>query len=64
MIRFDFTVTDEEAQALFECVTDSIVLLKGAKLNNAFDTEQHKQLEAHAQFLTALKAKMRNTRVK
>ena len=63
MIQFDFEMTDEEAQALFDAVSETAARLDEAAMDPAFDAAQQQQLRAHASFLKGLRTKMLNRRI-
>jgi len=74
MIHFDFYVSDEEANTIFECITDEIYRMEEEKLDwigarsNSVDTcEKIKAtiqwFENRISYLQELKSKMKNTKV-
>lgn len=61
-VRFDFTVSDEEAETLFDLVSTAIADAK-FKTTWAPDLPERKWYEQHATYLEALRAKMHNRKV-
>lgn len=60
MIHFDFTVSDEEAELIFDAIQDQINRADELRLFEPIVAEWAKN---HIAYLEALKAKMKNTRV-
>jgi L-rhamnose mutarotase len=61
MIRFDFTVSDEEAQTVFDCFETCIDRADNEALNST--GEMHNWWSAHAKYLRRLREKLTNTGV-
>lgn len=63
MVHFDFIVSDEEAQTIFECITDSI---QGIQEDLSRHDPSHPNalwFKEHIAYLKGLAAKMKNTKV-
>lgn len=60
MIHFDFTVTDEDAEAIFNCIESEICSLK-TQILSGVDTLQEQQINKHINHLAGLKDKMNNS---
>lgn len=60
MIRFDFTVSDEDAQLLFDAIDVAIEMAETRARNGDFSESERDWVQNHAQYLRDLKAKMHN----
>lgn len=63
MIHFDFTVTDQEAETLFDCVRDEIAKSKYG-YGRLFDDTQRVWHETRVIYLESLISKMKNSKIK
>ena len=64
MLHFDFTVSDEEGQTIFDCINESIsrsrILFLEAKVSGNVDEEKwHRK---HIEYLEELRTKLTNER--
>lgn len=62
-IKFEFTVSDEDAEAIMDCVTLRIADLKGLLRSNACSEAEKTYIRKHVEYLQGFPAKMKNTRV-
>ena len=65
MINFNFNLTDEDAEMLFDCIQSEIVrLLEGSYLHSE-DSEEYKiAIRAQINRLNNLKEKLSNSKIK
>ena len=61
MIHFNFTVTDEEAEIIFDIMQTEIARCHHRKLTST--KEESDWLDKHIEYLTSLKKKMVNKRL-
>ena len=66
MIKFEFTLSEADATNLFDCINDRIARANMNAMDAyvAHDTALHKAYRRDADYLTELKSKLTNTRVK
>jgi len=63
MIKFNFTVTDEEAETIFDIIHNEISRCHYRKMLSTTTKEESQWFDKHIEYLTSLKKKMVNERV-
>ena len=62
MINFNFDLSDEDAELLFDCVQSRIVHLKESIYSSDYSEVEKKAIEMHICHLNDLKGRMVNSR--
>ena len=63
MIHFDFTVTDVEAETIFDVMNLEVSKCHTRKLKSNITKQHSEWLDKHIEYLTTLKKKMLNERI-
>jgi len=63
MIHFDFTVSDVDAEVIFDCINSEIKHCNARKLFGDITEPESKWLDKHIAYLNSLKKKMTNSLV-
>jgi hypothetical protein len=63
MIHFNFTVTDEDAENIFDCINSAVRQCCKRKLSSGTTQAESDWLDKHIDYLDSLKEKMANERV-
>ncbi len=63
MINFNFTLSDEDAEMLFDCVQSEIIRIREHLYSSQISDFEKSHLKSHIDCLNSLKEKMHNCRV-